>query len=146
VEDKVSCYDVVGGGEVILPYMVLCGVVVTDFIFTPTGDFFLRNKTLTGLGMASQAEQYGFYISCATPVLGSLLPLRRTYWLSRWVHEKDADRRTMIAGRANLSVAEQAAANLYLKHYRSTPKRLSLIPITFVLFEATRFGWKRFRK
>ena len=125
--------------------MVLYGVVVTDFIFTPTGDFFLKNKTLTGLGM-TQAEQYGFYISCATPVLGSLIPLRRAYWLDRWIHEKDAERRIMIAGRVNLSASEQAVAKLYLKHYRSTPKRLSLIPITFVLFEATRFGWKRFRK
>ena len=125
----------------------VCGVVVTHFIFTPTGDFFLENKTLAGLGiMTTQAEQYGLYISCATPVLGSLIPLRRAYWLGRCIHEKDADRRIMIAGRANLSASEQAAAKLYLNHYRSTPKRLSLIPITFVLFEATRFGWKWFRK
>ena len=96
--------------------------------------------------MTTQAEQYGLYISLIIPILGSVLPLRKAYYLNKYIHETDPSMKIMIAGRANLSESEKLASNEFLKYYRSVPRRLSVVPVLFIAFELARTGYGKIKK
>jgi hypothetical protein len=105
--------------------------------------FPFQNRFLTRIGLVSPYEQYAFYGSIGLTVFGSLQPLRKAYWINRWIHETNPEYKIMIAGRANLSQAERDAAKLFLQHYSSVPKKLALVPIVFITFEFIRSLFKK---
>ena len=118
--------------------LIFCGdFLLLDMIFP------FKNDLLLSMGLNSPYEQYAFYGSIGIAVFGSLQPLRRAYWLNRWIHETNNDYKMMIAGRANLSQVEMTAAKLYLQHYRSIPKRLALVPTNFIAFEFLRIAMRK---
>jgi hypothetical protein len=101
---------------------------------------------LDGMGMTTQAEQYGLYLSLVFPVIGSFLPLRKAYYINKYVNEIDPEMKIMIAGRANLSESEKLASTAFLKNYKAVPRRLVGIPAIFILFELVKSGYSKFKK
>jgi hypothetical protein len=101
---------------------------------------------LDRMGMTAQVEQYGLYASIVIPVIGSFLPLRKAYYIKKYVNETDAEMKIMIAGKANLSEAEKLASTAFLKYYKAVPRRLVKIPAAFILFELVTSGYSKFKK
>jgi hypothetical protein len=115
-------------------------------LYIIVGPFPFESKMLVGMGMTTQAEQYGLYVSLLAPVFGSVLPLRKAYYINKYVHETDPEMKIMIAGKANLSESEKLASNAFLKNYKAVPRRLVGIPATFILFEIVSLGYTKFKK
>ena len=107
--------------------------------------FPFESKFLSGIGLITQAEQYGFYVSAVVPVFGSILPLRKAFYINKYVHETDPLVKIAIAGRANLSQSEKEASIAYLKIYRAQPRRLALIPVTFIICTEKEYQKNTFR-
>ena len=91
--------------------------------------------------MASQAEQYGLYISLVVPIIGSIQPLRKAYYIHQYLLETDPRTKIMIAGRANLSEPEKEVSDLFLQRYKAVPRRLARIPLLFFAVEFTIGGY-----
>jgi hypothetical protein len=92
-----------------------------------------ESKMLDRMGMTTQVEQYGLYASLVIPVIGSFLPLRKAYYINKYVNEIDAEMKIMIAGKANLSESEKLASTAFLKNYKAVPRRL-LLAFLLLLF------------
>jgi hypothetical protein len=74
---------------------------------------------------------------------GSAFAMRRAFYLNKWVHATDPDVKQMIAGFVNLTASQKDAAQLWLQHYKSVPKRLAYIPLTFIVIETMRAGYAK---
>jgi hypothetical protein len=85
--------------------------------------------------MKEQYEQYGFYGTLTLFVTQSMQPMRKAYFLQKYVHETDPEIKICYASRGNLSSADMEASKVFLKHYRAVPIKLAFIPIAFVVFE-----------
>ena len=77
--------------------------------------------------------------------MGSIRPLRRAYYINKYVHETDAEKKLYIAVNGRLTESEKQISATYLRHYRAVPKRLALIPAMFFLIESSRVGFEGVR-
>ena len=102
------------------------------------------SRFLGSLGMVEQYEQYGCYASLALFLQQSAQPMKKAYWLHKFVHETDVGFKRVWAGRGNLSTSEKEASQEFLMHYRSVPKRWAMVPFTFLIFELTKALYSRF--
>lgn len=103
--------------------------------------FSFQNQFLVRLGLTTAWEQYALYGSVALSGVQALPAMRKSYFLNKYVHETDAERKVMWAGRANFSNAELKAVPLFLKHYRSLPQKWALLPASFVVIETVGIGF-----
>ena len=105
-------------------------------------DYFpFKSETLSGIGM-NQADQYGLYIATIVPIVGSIRPLRRAYYINKYVHETDAENKLMIAAKARLTEYEIKASAVFLKNYRAVPRKLAFIPALFIVVEGSRVAFE----
>jgi hypothetical protein len=100
-------------------------------------------QPLREIGLSTPWEQYTLYGTVTTALLASLQPLRKGYYLNKWLNESDGVLKTIWAGKGKLLDSEMQAGKAYLAILRQTPRRWSLLPITFCLFEGARFGYKQ---
>ena len=100
-------------------------------------------KPLKDIGLSTPLEQYTLYGTVGTALLASLQPLRKGYYLNKWLNETDDVLKTIWAGKGKLLDSEMQAGKAYLAILRQYPRRWSLLPITFLVFEGARFGYKR---
>ncbi len=96
--------------------------------------------------MTSPSEQFGFYASIAVSIYGSYTPIRKAYFLNKYIHAKEPDVKLMYAGRMPFTQHELDAAELYIKEFNKVPRRYSLIPIGFLVFEFGKNWYKGFFK
>jgi hypothetical protein len=104
------------------------------------------SKYLTYLGMSTRYEQYTFYGTTIAFVAGSVSPLRRAYFLNKYLHETEEGIKDIWAMRGGFNEVELRGGHKLLEMYRRTPRRLAILPLTFVAFEAARQGLKWVRK
>jgi hypothetical protein len=103
-------------------------------------EFPFQNTSLTKLGLTTPWEQYALYGSVAYSTMQSIPAMRKAYFLNKYVHETNLEFKKMWGGRANFSTAELEAAPLFLKHYKSLPRKWALLPLSFVAIEVTKLG------
>mmetsp|Transcript_34300 Transcript_34300/g.47131 ORF Transcript_34300/g.47131 Transcript_34300/m.47131 type:complete len:136 (-) Transcript_34300:145-552(-) len=77
---------------------------ISEFRNYPLYSQFLRQG-----GLLTPVEQYSLYGSFAVAIYGSYKPLRKAYFLNKWLHETDELLKVIWAGRVNLSETEQKA-------------------------------------
>lgn len=102
-------------------------------------------KPLREIGLSTPWEQYIFYGTVGTAFIGSVQPLRKGYYLNKWLNETDDVLKIIWAGKGKLLDSEMQAGKVYLSILRQSPRRWSLLPITFLVFEGARFGYKRIK-
>jgi hypothetical protein len=98
---------------------------------------------LREIGLSTPWEQYTLYGTVGTALLASLQPLRKGYYLNKWLNESDDVLKIIWAGKGKLLDSEMQAGKAYLAILRQSPRRWSLLPITFLVIEGARFGYKR---
>ena len=76
-------------------------------------------------------------------IYGSYKPLRKAYFLNKWLHETDESLKDIWAGRVNLSATEQKAGKRLLEELKRVPLRLSAIPVAFLIIEGSRIVWRK---
>lgn len=87
------------------------------------------------LGLKTPEEQYGLYFSFGFPVARSIRPLIKYHYLSQYLHAKEEGMKLIYAFKGGLSDTELRAGEYMLKDFRSTPRKLALLPCAFVLLE-----------
>ena len=105
--------------------------------------FPLYFDVLKRVGMQTPYEQYTLYVSFGAFVYGAYSPIRKAFFLNRWLHEADPSLKDIWAARANLSVAEQKGGERYLEELKRVPKRYAVLPLSFLLFEGIRSGYRK---
>jgi hypothetical protein len=91
-------------------------------------------------------EQYTLYGSVATAVFASYQPLRKGYYLNKWINEPDEILKLIWAGKGKLMDSEMQAGKVYLKILRQTPRRWAMLPVTFCVFEGLKLGYRKIFK
>ena len=107
--------------------------------------FFGYSSRLAQIGLREQSDQWGFYFTTAVFMSQSLQPMRKAYWLQKYIHETDPDHKIAYASRGNLSTADMNASQVFLKHYRAVPRRWAVLPLTFAVFEFSKGLYSRFQ-
>ena len=87
--------------------------------------------------------QYMLYVSVGAFLYRSYTPMRKAYYLNKWLHEKDPSFKDIWAAKANLSSAEQKGGERYLEELRRVPRRLKMLPLGFLFFESCRVGYRK---
>jgi hypothetical protein len=103
-------------------------------------------KPLRVIGFTTPWEQYAFYGSFGTAVFASFQPLRKGYYLNKWMNEQDEILKVIWAGKGKLLDSEMQAGKAYLTILRQTPRTWALLPISFCLFEGLKLGYRKFLK
>ena len=114
------------------------------YFITGMSTFPFYSRFLSSIGMVEQYQQYGLYGTTLLAVSQSIQPMKKAFWLHKYVHEKDESMRKIWAGRGNLSTSEKEVSELLLIHYKNVPRRWAMLPITFVVFELTKALYFRF--
>jgi hypothetical protein len=70
--------------------------------------------------------------------------LRKYYYLNRYLHESDEGLKLTYAFKGGLTDSELKAGNFFLEEYRRTPRRLAILPVAFIAFEAAKFAYNKF--
>ena len=91
--------------------------------------------------MQTPYEQYTLYVSVGAFLYGAYSPIRKAFFLDRWLRETDPSLKVIWAARANLSIAEQKGGVQYLQELKKVPKRYAILPLSFLLIEGIRFGY-----
>lgn len=98
---------------------------------------------LKKVGLQTPYEQYALYVSVGTFVYSSYSPIRKAFFLNRWLHETDPSLKDIWAARANLSLVEQKGGERYLQELRKIPKRYAALPLSFLLIEGICSGYRK---
>lgn len=69
----------------------------------------------------------------------SWTPLRKAYFLDKFVHAESDDIKKAWAGRASFTTTELVFAIVYRDIYRQIPRNWALLPISFIMFELGKF-------
>jgi hypothetical protein len=95
------------------------------------------------VGLQTPYEQYTFYGSIGIFILGAYSPIQKAHFLNKWLHETDPSLKDIWAARANLSSAEQKGGQRYLEELKKVSRRYAVLPVSFLLFESIRFGYRK---
>eukprot|EP01031_Cornospumella_fuschlensis_P029885 gene29885-36082_t len=106
-------------------------------------NFPLYFDLLRKMGLETPYEQYILYVSCGAFLYGAYTPMRKAFFLNRWLHETDPSLKDIWAARVNLSTAEQRGGERYLQELKRVPKRYAVIPLSFLLIESFRIGYRK---
>jgi len=98
---------------------------------------------LKRVGLQTPYEQYTLYISFGVFLYGAYTPFRKAVFLNKWLHETDPSLKDIWAARANLSLAEQNGGERYLQELKRVPKRYAVLPLSFLLIEGIRSGYRK---
>jgi hypothetical protein len=101
-------------------------------------------KPLSNIGLTTPWEQYTLYGSIVTSAFKSFQPLRKEYYLKKWINEPNEMLKISWAGKGKLLDSEMKAGKEYLRILRQTPRRWALLPITFCVFEGLKLGYMRY--
>jgi hypothetical protein len=64
--------------------------------------------------------------------------LRKGYYLNKYLNETDKGNKLIYAYKGGLSQIELDAGYRMLEDFRRTPRRLAMLPITFIVIETAR--------
>jgi len=76
-------------------------------------------------------------------IYGAYNPIRKAIFLNKWLHEKDAALKDIWVARANLTLAEQKGGERYLTELRKVPRRYAILPVSFLIIEGIRVGYRK---
>eukprot|EP00597_Dinobryon_sp_UTEXLB2267_P016764 CAMPEP_0201092244 /NCGR_PEP_ID=MMETSP0812-20130820/824_1 /ASSEMBLY_ACC=CAM_ASM_000668 /TAXON_ID=98059 /ORGANISM="Dinobryon sp., Strain UTEXLB2267" /LENGTH=132 /DNA_ID=CAMNT_0047343729 /DNA_START=18 /DNA_END=413 /DNA_ORIENTATION=+ len=76
-----------------------------------------QSQWLVKLGLNSPAEQYGLYFSFGVAMAGSIRPLIKYHYLSRYLHTKEEGTKLIYAFKGGLSQIELNAGEFMLKEF-----------------------------
>lgn len=129
--------------------LILVVVVSFRFISGSTASQDVDHKTfplyidiLHKVGLETPYEQYTLYGTLGAFVYGTYTPMRKAFYLNKWLHESDESLKDIWAARVNLSAAEQKGGERYLQELRKVPQRFAVLPLSFLLIEGIRVGYR----
>ena len=99
-------------------------------------------ESLQKLGLSTPWEQYTLYGTVIGATLASIQPLRKAYYLDKWMNETREEYKIVWQVIGKLKDFELKAGKFYLDLLRQTPRRYGLVPITFCVLEAAKEGYK----
>jgi hypothetical protein len=86
------------------------------------------------------------YFSFGVAVVGSVRPMRKYYYLSKYLHTENEGLKHVYSFKGGLSHIELNAGKFFLeKEFSKTPKKLALLPFTFVVIEFGRMYYKQIK-
>ena len=77
------------------------------------------------MGIATQAEQYGFYISLIILIMGSIQLLRKAYYIQKYLREINPRMILMIVQ------SDKEVSLLFLQEFKAVPWRFARITLLF---------------
>ena len=115
--------------------------VSSDFV--DYSKFPYYSNRLKSIGLTTPYEQYGLYATTIVPAFAVFYPIRQAYYLNKYLHENDPHYKVIWAAKSKLTSFELGAGEKYLKDLRKTSKRYACVPLTFILFEGIRIGYRK---
>jgi hypothetical protein len=106
-------------------------------------NFALYFDVLKKLGMQTPYEQYTLYATVGAFLYGSYSPIRKAFFLEKWLHETDPSLKDIWLARANLSLVEEKGGMRYVQELKKVPKRYAILPLSFLLIEGIRSGYRQ---
>ena len=98
--------------------------------------FPFQSNFLFNLGLNTPYEQYALYGSIGVATFGSFRPLKKHYYLNKYLNTQDSRLKLSYAFIGGLQQYEINAGYIALDAYRQTTRRLIAIPIAFVALES----------
>ena len=95
-------------------------------------------------GIASPVEQISFAVFVGGGGYATISAFIRANAMRKFVNETDEMVKDIIAAKFRFTESEVKGAAQYLKYYRSRGKWLSLLPISFMVFEFGSIVMKKF--
>jgi hypothetical protein len=98
--------------------------------------------------MDKTVDQYALYGTSLLFIGGSIKPLRKAYFLNKYIHEKDPILKAIWALRGPFTQVELDGGEALLKQYIRVPRNLSVLPVTVIAFTALKklYQWLRKQK
>jgi hypothetical protein len=79
-------------------------------------------------------------------MIGSVMPLRKYYFLSKYLAEVNEGPKLVYAFKGGLTQIELNAGSYMLEEFRKTPRRLALLPVGFIVVEFFKTVYNKFKK
>ena len=98
--------------------------------------FPFQSNFLVNLGINTPYEQYALYGSVGVAAFGSFRPLKKHYYLSKYLNTQDSRLQLSYAFKGKLQQYEINAGNIALDAYGQTTRRLVTIPVAFIVLES----------
>eukprot|EP00597_Dinobryon_sp_UTEXLB2267_P007098 CAMPEP_0170084740 /NCGR_PEP_ID=MMETSP0019_2-20121128/19839_1 /TAXON_ID=98059 /ORGANISM="Dinobryon sp., Strain UTEXLB2267" /LENGTH=162 /DNA_ID=CAMNT_0010300935 /DNA_START=32 /DNA_END=520 /DNA_ORIENTATION=+ len=116
------------------------GTSFSSFPFTST--------YLAYIGMDKPVDQYALYGTSLLFIGGSFKPLRKAYYLNKYIHEEDTILKAIWALRGPFTQLELDGGDALLKQYKRVPRNLSALPVSFIVYAALKklYQWLQKQK
>ena len=88
--------------------------------------------------MDKPVDQYALYGTSLIFIGGSIKPLRKAYYLNKYIHEEDKILKAIWALRGPFTQVELDGGDALLKLYKRAPRNLSALPVSFIAYVAVK--------